>query len=694
MPELKDLVSSIPRIRKSTVASLTKLGITTIEDLLFYYPYKYIDFSKLSLIKDIREDQTVTIKATVKSITNRFSFRSRLSVCEALVSDATGSIKVIWFNQPYIKNYLLDGTEVLLSGKASFYKTLQLQNPVYEKAEGETIHTGRIVPVYHQTQSLPNRTIRRFIWHAIPSLSEIIDPLPLPIQKNHQLLSLAEALRQVHFPDTPEKLEQAKARITFDEAFIQQLAVAKHKQTLRQLPAPAIPVNVPLIKKALLTLPFTLTNGQKKALWQIVQDMEVKHPMHRLLEGDVGSGKTLVALIAGLVCMNENFQAILLAPTEILAKQHYDSVREFLKQLPKPYNNIQTALLTNQYRLVDEKSTTKLLLNKKIQTGKVEFLVATHAIFYSTLKFYNLGLVIIDEQHRFGVQQRAELAKPFQSYKQKKLQAPHLLSMTATPIPRTLALTAFGDLDISILDELPHGRKPITTTIAKNDERKQTYEFIKAQLKLGRQAFIIAPRVEEDSQSIKASVKQMFEEMSKIFTGYKLGLLYGNMKGSDKETVMTSFNAGEVNILVATSVIEIGIDVPNATVIVIEGAENFGLAQLHQLRGRVGRGKHQSYCFLFSSNNEPENNQRLQFFATTTDGFKLAEFDLKNRGMGSLFGEQQTGFAFKFSQYLTLETLKMAKASSEEILSADPELTNYPALQTLIDPYLNKIHLE
>ncbi len=692
MITLDSPVTDLTGVGTAQAKNLNKLGIKAVSDLLFYFPYKHLDFSKFSAIKDVRAEQTITIRGVIKSIATRFSFRSRTSLCEAIISDDTGSLKVVWFNQPYVKNYLNSGDEVLLSGKAAFYKHLQLANPIYEKVSDDTTHTGRIVPVYHLTENVYNKTIRTLIKKQLPLADTIVDDIPELIRATFSLLSLPEAVRQIHFPDSDEALEQAKLRISFNDAFIQQLAVQKRRRELAQSQAPRIAPDVALVKKFLAALPFSLTAGQKQAAWQIMQDLEGPAPMNRLLEGDVGSGKTLVAILSMLATIKQNIQIALLAPTEILAKQHYDTIVALLHNNTsfKTLNKKHIGLVTNTYRFIDGEQMDKKSLASHIATGKTHITVGTHALLYGQT-FKSLGLIVIDEQHRFGVQQRAALLKQ----QEKATQVPHLLSMTATPIPRTLALALYDDLQTSVLKQVPSGRKPIITKVIPEDGREKVYQFIKQELKAGRQAFIIAPRVEETGASATKSVKAEHKRLSeKVFPQHRVGLLYGGMKGADKEKIMAEFNAAQLDILVATSVIEIGIDVPNATAMIIEGAQNFGLAQLHQLRGRVGRGQQQSYCFLFSDSSDEQTLSRLTFFASSTDGFALAEMDLKQRGFGDLFGQEQTGFSNRYSRFMTLKTLKLAKEAAKILLNKDPSLTRYPPLEYEVTKLITQIHFE
>jgi len=669
--------------------ALAKKEVRTVRDLLFYFPFRYLDFSQSKPIKDIKPGDTVTVRGVLKTISSRYSFRGRMSLAEGVISDDTGSLKVVWFNQPYLAKTLKAGDDILLAGTAQRYKTLQLQNPIYEKFNeaGDSTHTGRLVPVYHTTENLYNRTIRNLVKQCLPLAGQLEDLVPAETLKNFRLMPLAAAIAELHFPGGGgQALGQAQRRIVFDEVFIQQLAVQLHKRQLARTAAPRIPAQVDLIKEFLAGLPFSLTAGQKRALWDIVQDMDKTKTMNRLLEGDVGSGKTLVAMAAALEAVAAGYQVAVLAPTEILASQHYDSFRKYLKPFP-----FSIALLTRNFQAVDGAKQTRAGLAAKIGKGEVAIAIGTHALLQQGAGFRDLGLVVIDEQHRFGVQQRGTLLKLPAS----KGPRPHLLSMSATPIPRTLALSVYSDLDISRLTELPGGRKAVATKVVSEDERAKAYAFIRAQLKAGRQVFIVTPRVEDsETSTIKSAKAELVRLQDEVFPRAKIGLVHGKLSGAEKERIMAQFHNRGLDILVATSVIEIGIDVPNATVMLIEDADRFGLAQLHQLRGRVGRGEHASYCFLFTQTESPEALERLKLFSRTTDGFKLAELDLEQRGFGSLFGSQQTGYDFKFSQYLTMDVLKIGQKAASELLKTDASLKKHPQLLKLAEPLLEQIHLE
>ena len=668
--ELHDKIENLPKIQKPQVAALLKLGINNIKDLLLYFPYRYLDFSKTVTIKDIKPAENISLKVTLKSINSRFSFRSRMSLAEALVSDETGSLKVTWFNQSYLAQSLKPGDELFLAGKPDVYKSaLQLTNPIYEKVSDFPVHTSRLVPLYHLKQELYPKTFRNFIKAALPLADNVEDELPAEIIKNQELLDISQTIKASHFPESDENLIEAKKRLAFEEIFLNQLGAQKHRLELAKKKAFKVKFNEDLAKVFVAGLPFKLTDEQKKAAWQILQDLEKPMPMNRLLEGDVGSGKTVVGLMAAIQAVNHELQVVLMAPTEILAKQHFETAQKLIKD--------RVCLLTNSYSQIGKDEITKPKLQKLIAEGMPGLYIGTHALLAKKIKFKKLALVIIDEQHRFGVEQRSQLM-------QTKGKVPHLLSLTATPIPRSLQLAFYGDLEISQIKAKPLGRKPITTKLVTPENRQKAYEFISKQILAGRQVFVITPLIEESETLEVKSAKKELEILQKVFPKFTIGLLHGKMKSSEKESVMADFLANKLQILVSTSVVEVGVDVPNASVMVIEGAERFGLAQLHQFRGRVGRADHQSYCFLFASNENPQSQERLQEFTKTFDGFKLAELDLKQRGFGEMYGSTQSGWNFKYFDPNYTSQIQPAREEAVELLKNDFNLHLYPYLKQKI----------
>lgn len=683
----------LPRLGEKQGKALAAMGIHTLGDLLAHVPSRYLDFSKFSYIQDLTPGEVVTVRGRLTSIAARFSYASRKMLTEATLQDQTGKLRLVWFNQGYVADALEKGEEVLVSGKVQLYKDrLHLINPIYEKVTAEHIHTGRLVPVYKLADGLYPKTFRTWIHFALQHIDELPDLLPQPVQNQYGLDSYLRTIRELHFPSNPEAVTRAQQRLAFTESFIQQVAIAQHAKLLTQLSAPSIPAQIKARARLIQKLPFTLTEGQQTALAEISHDLQHKHPMYRLLQGDVGSGKTIVALLAAISVIHEGYQVLLLAPTEILAKQHFQSITHTLHHLGQ---NVSTALYTRSFREDSQGNTyTKAQLTKQLVAGQHQFIIGTHALLQDNIRFHAVALVIIDEQHRFGVRQRASTLDPVKNTGSRtEGWVPHLLSMTATPIPRTAALALFGDLAVSTIPEPPKERQAIKTWVIPEHKRPGAYDFIRTEVGKGRQAFIVTPLVEEsDSLEAKAAKAEYARLQTDVFPDLTLGLVYGTMKGTEKDTAMQAFAAGTTHVLVATSVIEIGIDIPNATVMLIENADRFGLAQLHQLRGRVGRGSEQAYCFLFST--AASSQERLAYFAKTANGFALAEYDMHTRGFGSLFGELQTGFAFAYGQYLTLAILEQTKTAAQELLAEDPHLAHHPLLKQKMETLAALVHQE
>jgi len=645
-------IEKIPRIGPVFQKKLKKLGIKIVQDLLFHFPHRYEDFSNLIPISKLKINETCTIQGKILEIKTTRTWKRKMFLTQAIVEDKTGAVKVIWFNQPYLTRVLKKEGNVFLSGKAVIGEDgVYLTNPAYEKGDftSDLTHTGRLVPIYPETERLSSRWLRFILKSLLINFeNKIPETLPEKIIKENKFLPINKALWQIHFPDSKNLAKAAQKRFSFEELFFIELFVLRERARLAKEKSASFPLNLKLIQRFVKSLPFKLTDAQKKSAWQILKDLERPQPMNRLLEGDVGSGKTVVATMAVLNTTKAGYQVAFMAPTEILVKQHFQEVSKLLQDF-----NLDIGLLTgkqDQFRSkklkneIIEISRRKLL--EKVVNGDLDILIGTHALIQDRVKFGKLGLVILDEQHRFGVEQRAKLCKSSEDANGQKT-IPHLLSMTATPIPRTLALTVYGDLDLSLIDELPRGRKKIITKVIKPEEREKTYKFIKKEVKKGRQVFVICPRIErseeENEQSeaqlswakVKA-VEEEYEKLSKkIFPDLKIGMLHGKMAGKEKENIMKDFKNKKIDILVSTSVVEVGIDVPNATVMMIEGAERFGLAQLHQFRGRVGRTGYQSYCLLFTDSPAKKTHQRLKALITSEDGFALAEKDLEIRGPGN-----------------------------------------------------------
>ncbi|MBU0707708.1 ATP-dependent DNA helicase RecG [Patescibacteria group bacterium] len=685
-------VEELFSVGQAVAQHLKKLDIKTAQDLLYHFPLRYEDFSNVQTIDQLVPERSSTVRGKINAIQNRRSWRSHISITEAIIADPTGSVKIIWFNQPYLTKSFAQGDQIIVAGKLDMDKYgLHFTNPSYEKVKYKQIHTSGLVPVYPATQRLTQRQLRYLIQLSMSLARQTTDYLSFAMKKQLQLVDLPFALQQIHFPKNESLLKKAQERLKFDELLPIQLYTMQNRQIMQKTPAPAIEFNESETKKFVASLSFILTDAQRRSAWEILKDMNHQHPMNRLLEGDVGSGKTVVVGLAVLNAVNRGFQSVVMAPTEILAQQHYDTfIKLFLK------HKIKIGLLTRNTKRISgsNKSTTKDNILINTLTGNINLLVGTHTLIQESLRFKNLGLAVVDEQHRFGVDQRKKLTE--HSSPDNNKVAPHFLSLTATPIPRTLALGFYGDLDISIIDELPQGRKQITTKIIPPPERKKTYEFIDSEIKKGRQAFVICPLIDPSDKLGVKSVTEEYERLNKIiFPDFKIGLLHGRLKGPAKERVMRSFLDNKFHVLVSTSVIEVGIDVPNATVMMIEGAERFGLAQLHQFRGRVGRGQHASYCFLLTNSEADTSRQRLQALVASQNGFELAEKDLEMRGPGEIYGLKQSGFPqFKIAKLTDWPIIKKAHTLAEKLLAESPDLHVHPLIQQKMMHFKDSIHWE
>lgn len=681
-------VQYIKGIGPKRAEALHSVNVYTVEDLLTYYPRRYIDRSNVTQIAHLKPGEIVTVVGKVFSGSIQ---KGRTPRFVLIVGDDTGFLECVWFQGlQYMVKAFRYGEVVAFSGKVSFYRGPQLIHPEYDKLseEGERnpLHTGGIIPLYPSSEGLgrlglDSRGFRRIMRNLLDLLDgHIEDPLPSEIRNRCRLLPLHEAFENIHFPKDWPTLQSAQRRLKFDELFSMQVFLGLERQSRMEEKKGIVFERVgDLTKKLIESLPFELTQAQKRVLHEIRNDMRSSKPMNRLIQGDVGSGKTIVALIAMVIAVENGYQTALMAPTEILAEQHYLNIRHFIDPL-----GIQIALLKGNQRNSERK---KILTD--LEEGSLPMVVGTHALIQEGVRFKNLGLVVIDEQHRFGVLQRAEL--------RQKGYHPDVLVMTATPIPRTLALTLYGDLDVSTLDELPKGRKPVRTVWRTEEKRQAIYEFMREELKKGRQAYVVYPLIEESEKVDLAAAKEGYEMLSKtVFSEFRCALLHGRMKPEEKENIMQEFKAGKIQVLVTTTVIEVGIDVPNATIMLVEHAERFGLTQLHQLRGRVGRGPEASVCILLSDRHcSEEAVQRLKTMEKTNDGFKIAEVDLAMRGPGELFGTKQSGLLrLKIADLVTDgPVLTLARKEAQALLQKDPKLQNpphWPILQLVKRQYKEK----
>ena len=674
-------ITDLKGIGAKRAEQYARLGIETIEDLIWNLPHRYDDYSRVRPIADVQEGESLSIIANLRGFSQR-QFAYKKEILQANFSDGSGAIRTTWWNQSWLKNRLSIGKTYRLSGVVGLYmghKTLE--NPYFEEIGPKVIKDGPIMPVYGLTAGLRSSDVSRQVQQALrKGLPVLRDPLPEPLRRHYSLMPLTDALQQIHAPETPERLDNARKRIIFDDFFYLQLGVQRRRQEIQHLNAPLMTVDDEFLEAYGTALPFTLTGAQQRTLDELRQDMAQRVPMSRLVQGDVGSGKTVVAAGAMLIAAANGFQSALLAPTQILAEQHCRGLSKLLEgvELPggvTPNVTLLTGRVTGQQR---EAALAGLA------DGSVHVVVGTTALIQEYVDFANLGFVVVDEQHRFGVGQRAAARD-----KGGESAVPHLLVMSATPIPRSLALTVYGDLDVSIIDEMPPGRTPIKTKRFRPADRERLYSFVRRQVRDGRQAYVIYPLVEESEVlDVGAAVDAHARLSQEIFPDLSVGLLHGRLKGAEKDEVMRAFAGGDLDILVSTSVVEVGVDVPNATVMLIEDAERFGLAQLHQFRGRVGRGGHESYCALFSRAQGGPQSERLNALAETTDGFILAEKDLELRGPGDFLGTRQSGLPeLKLASLSDLSTLHLAQEAAQDLLRQDTDLSNYPQVQEKVERF-------
>lgn len=667
MVDLLDKIEELDLTAKKLSKKLQRLGIETVEDLIFYYPFRYENFSLLSKISKLETGQEAVVLGRLELIASRRSSRQRKYFTEAVISDDSGSIKIIWFNQPWMVKMLKPGDRLLVYGKtAGDIFNIYFNSPNWKKVNSSNPEVPGILPVYSLTTGLTSKQIYSLVSLILIRYKQVInDFLPPQVIEKNNLNNLFWSIEQIHKPTSLENLALSRHRLSVNELLILQLKSQLSRKKIKEFCAPQIGFDELKIKELVNSLSFDLTIDQKKSTWEIIKDLAKNKPMNRLLEGDVGSGKTLVAIIAIYNVFIAGWQSSLMAPTEILAVQHYQTIFKILE-----FSEAKIGLFTSNQKIINGVKVSKKDFLKACFLGEVDIIIGTHSLIQSDVDFKKIALVIVDEQHRFGVKQRWEL-------KNKGKLAPHFLSLTATPIPRTMALIAYGDLDISLIKQLPKGRLPVITKIVKSQQRNLAYDFINKQVVQGRQVFVICPLIDQSDKLGVRSVNEEYKKLNEeVFPHFPVGLLHGRLKTIEKEEIMNNFILGKIKILVATSVVEVGVDVPNATIMMIEGAERFGLAQLHQFRGRVGRGVSQSYCFLFSDSSDEKTIKRLEFISHNTDGFVISEYDLKSRGSGNLYGLEQSGFnsGLKLANINDVKLVKQVSIIAKELIDNLDEL--------------------
>lgn len=719
-----DLVlQHFPRLKADQKSALTRLGIRTIRDLLYHFPARYEASGPSGTVASVSAGAEVTLFGTIRKPETRKAWKSRRPMAEAWLEDSSGRIKLMWFSQPYMAKMVADGMVVKASGRIAGTGTkLYLANPeidkspvrpdevhesLFTKTEATTIIDDTLYAIYPESRGVSS------LWflHAMKKVFEshvhenIEDPLPKEILEKYSLPSLATALVWVHAPKSERDATTAKKRFAFEEIFTLQLALARERAQAIQEKSLPVHVDRKAMKEFIDTFPFPATEAQQRSIDTIVNDFEKAHPMRRLLEGDVGSGKTAVAAATSYMVATSKppgrksgtLQVAYMCPTEILAKQHFSTFVSYFKDHPIPIGLItgsECRKFPSKVPYEESAKVSRAQFAKWVANGEIPIVIGTHALVYKSLEFQNLAYAIIDEQHRFGKAHRQKLTK-------KHSISPHLLSMTATPIPRTLALTIYGDLDLSVLDQMPAGRKPIITEVLGPEKRQEAYDRVKEEMAKGRQAYVICPRIDEpdptkelavQAKSVKAEAERLKKE---VFPKANIGILHSKMTATEKERVMKEFSDGTIDILVATSVVEVGVNVPNATVILIEGAERFGLAQLHQLRGRVIRSNHQAYCFALPESYGPNTKERLKALTTAKDGFELAEYDLALRGAGELAGNRQWGVSdIAMEAIKNLRLVEAARTEAAAIIEKDPELKTLPALAPVVKEKMEKLYIE
>lgn len=675
---LKQPITVLKGVGDKRAEQLAHLGVHTVEDLLYLFPRRYDDYSRLCTIRQLRDKDTATVIGIIERVKAHKLLRGGTRV-EAYIKDDTGHLRINWFNQPWVERQLNNGDMYVISGVIeAFQGRLVMNNPEFEPIDDESLHTGRVVPVYPLTKGLGAKTLRKMIKDVVDTFAPLLsDPLPLEVRERADLMDYFDAVQQVHFPDTWDDKEAALYRLAFDEVLAQQLLMLRRRDVWQAAGGVSLTVSDEQMDAMLASLPFDLTGAQQKALSEIRADMASERPMNRLLQGDVGSGKTIVAANAISIAVANGLQAALMAPTSILAEQHFKKIKALLADGPLG-ESAKVALLTGN---VSQEERTYAY--DGLASGEVNVVVGTHALIQEGVTFANLGLAVVDEQHRFGTGQRGMLRDKANGF------SPDLLVMTATPIPRTLALTFHADLDLTVIDELPPGRQPINTRVLQKKERERAYGFVRGQVEQGRQAYVICPLVEDSERlDAKSAVGEYERLQNTIYPDLRLGLLHGRMTPSEKDEVMTAFYANELDILVSTTVIEVGIDVPNASVMMVENANRFGLAQLHQLRGRVGRGEHAGYCLLVSDTSFLDGDPRLSILEETTDGFILAEKDMEIRGPGDLLGTQQSGYKLSpttLAFFGNSRFIDQVKQEALHLFEQDPSLNQHPELAAYVE---------
>lgn len=663
-------VADIKGVGEAQAKKFAILGVKTVGDLINYYPRRYEDYSEVSAIADLQPGP-VTIKATIKQASGRYARRG-LHITEAVASDDSGSLRLVWFNQPYRAAALKGGQEYFITGQFELSRQrFALINPSLEQASDLPVNTARILAIYRETKGLTSRQIRLAVAQLAPLIKDLPEDLPAWLIKDNQLISHAKAIQAIHMPSLTEELAEARRRLGFEEVFQLSLASLMNKQENQHETALAIAFKEQLAKDFVKHLPFKLTDDQKRTIWQIYLDLQKTEPMNRLVEGDVGSGKTVVATMAALMAMAQDWQVAFMAPTDILARQHADTIYKLLKPLG---HEKQLSLLVGSLSQAQ-----KTKARAAIASGQVKFIIGTQALIQEQVDMHKLALIIIDEQHRFGVEQRKTLMA-------KAGHMPHVLSLTATPIPRSLALTLYGELDISVLAHMPVGRQPIKTELVAPQSRQRLYEQLDQELQAGRQMFVVCPLITDSSVMEANSVEKVYQELhQKHFKHRRIGLLHGKLKPADKQAIMQQFVDHQLDILVSTTVIEVGVDVPNATVMLVESPERFGLAQLHQLRGRVGRGQHQGYCYLMQADNQAPT-KRLRALVSSSNGFRLAELDLELRGPGAIYGTSQHGqLDLRIAKLSDTKLIASARQAAQKFLDQNENLLQYKQLMQNIN---------